>query len=374
MNEVNKKSSFTNVKTDDNESLRGLKKVKNIIAVSSCKGGVGKSTFSVNLAYTLKEMGAKVGLFDADIYGPSLPTLIHLDDYNINYEGDTLQPLNYDDIKLMSFGYVQETSGDSGPAVMRGPMVVQIIQQLLLGTDWDELDYLVIDMPPGTGDIQLTLGQIVPITASIIVTTPQKISYVDVVKGIQMYDSIQVPTVSIIENMSYFLCGKCNSKHHLFGQGTLDRLVEEFGFKHGAELPLIPELSFQSDKGIPYVKEYKDSSIAYYFNEIIQDIIKEIKHVKENRITPKIGFNDTSINIQLTDKDILIFKPKELRLKCQCAHCIDEFSGKQILKESDIDESISPITVKTVGNYAIGIEWSDNHTSLYSYEKLLSFS
>ena len=130
---------------EDANNLRGIKGVKNIIAVSSCKGGVGKSTFSINLAYTLKEMGAKVGIFDADIYGPSLPTLIKLDDYEIKYDGDTLVPLSYDDIKLMSFGYVQETSGDAGPAVMRGPMVVQIIQQLLLGTQWDDLDYLVLD-------------------------------------------------------------------------------------------------------------------------------------------------------------------------------------------------------------------------------------
>ncbi len=238
---------------------RNLAGVKKIIAVSSCKGGVGKSTIAVNLAFTLSHfLGRKVGIFDADIYGPSLPTLIRKKDAYLQAPADRpkdISPVEFEGVKAMSYGWAYGNKRE----VMRGPMVSGIVAQLFQSTEWGELDYLVVDMPPGnllfferlgTGDVQITLGQEINFDGSVIVTTPQQLSYVDVVKGIELFDDLKVPTLSVVENMAYFNCHKCDEKHHIFGTGKIGQLKAQFGIRNSYEIPLLRSVAKYSDLGI----------------------------------------------------------------------------------------------------------------------------
>ena len=353
----------------------GLKDVKHIIAVSSCKGGVGKSTVAVNLAYTLSGQGFKVGLFDADIYGPSLPTMVAIEDAALYQENDLIIPLAYLGVKLMSFGYVPSAAGNA--AIMRGPMVTQIINQLLTTTNWGELDYLVLDLPPGTGDVQLTLTQLIPITAAVIVTTPQQLSFVDVVKGIQMFDKLKVPTVAIVENMCYFECPGCGTRHHLFGQGASQRITGQYGIRNAFELPVQPELSASGDGGIPYVLTQPKSPATKIFIELAGAVHREVNALVEGlSLRPRVAYvPGTGIRVSLNESHQGSISPAALRRVCRCASCVEEFSGRQLLKPEDIAENVYPLRMQPMGNYAIAIQWSDGHSSsIYPYEVLLEMS
>ena len=245
------------------QEFPGLSRVANIIAVSSCKGGVGKSTTAVNLAYALAQMGARVGLFDADIYGPSLPTMISPEFplHEMDPETKAITPVDYEGVKCVSFGFAGQ-----GSAIMRGPMVSGLVQQLLTTTNWGELEYLIIDMPPGTGDIQLTLGQIVPITAAVIVTTPQNLAFVDVAKGIRMFSRLRVPCISVVENMAYFEVN--GERVHPFGTGSGDRVVADFGVPHLFRVPINPSLSKAGDTGKPFVLEELGSPESLTYSDL----------------------------------------------------------------------------------------------------------
>jgi Mrp family chromosome partitioning ATPase len=190
---------------------------------------VGKSTIAVNVAATLHKQGAKVGIFDSDIYGPSLPTLINKENESLRpYEHNEkeIEPIDYEGIKCMSFGFVGQKA-----AVMRGPIVSSYVSQLLYQTHWGELDYLVVDMPPGTGDVQLSLCQELKFDGAVIVTTPQRLSFIDVLKGIEMFQDLRVPILGIVENMSYYQCGKCGTKDFIFGRGYTQMLIDQFGIE-----------------------------------------------------------------------------------------------------------------------------------------------
>lgn len=356
----------------------GLKHIKSIIAVSSCKGGVGKSTVAVNYAFALASQGAKVGIFDADVYGPSLPTMIDLDNPQLTMEGDLMKPFEFAGIKCMSFGYTQELTGDSGPAVLRGPMVSQIISQLLAGTDWGDLDYLIMDLPPGTGDIQITLAQVVPITAAIIVTTPQRISVVDVVKGIEMFDKLNVPVLTVVENMAYYQNGK--NKDYIFGQGALNRLINEFGYEKTFQIPIESTLSTAGDSGFPFFMTETDSEIADIFRNIAEFSVREVaKLLHGSAKSPELDADERGIILRKPSEnseksfDEIIINPLKLRFECPCAHCVDEFTNEKLIKESDINTNIFPENISPVGNYAVGIHWNDGHASLYPFKKLLTF-
>lgn len=353
----------------------GLKNVRHIIAVSSCKGGVGKSTVAVNLAYSLAGRGYRTGIFDADIYGPSLPTMVQLPETELYQQNDLIVPLEYMKVKLMSFGYVPSASG--GAAIMRGPMVTQIINQLLTTTNWGELDYLVLDLPPGTGDVQLTLTQLIPITAAVIVTTPQQLSFVDVVKGIQMFDKLKVPTVAIVENMSYFDCPSCTTRHHLFGQGASKRIVAQYGIRNAFEMPIDPELSRSGDGGIPYVMVQPTSPATALFLDLADAVHREVIALeKGNLLRPSVAF-EPGYGIRVTvNQDISgLIAPVTLRRSCRCAHCVEEFSGRPLLRPEDVPDNVYPVRIQPMGNYAVAIQWSDGHSSsIYPYDLIITLA
>lgn len=350
----------------------GLQQVANLIAVASCKGGVGKSTTAVNLAYALSEAGARVGIFDADVYGPSLPTMVHPRSTELYQQGEMIIPLEHAGVKLMSFGFVPQAAG--GAAIMRGPMVSSVINQLVTGTQWGELDYLVIDLPPGTGDIQLTICQLLPLTAAVIVTTPQELSFVDVVKGIQMFEKLKVDTVAIVENMSYFVCDGCGKHHHLFGQGARDKLVRQFGFQNTFEVPLEPEVSRLGDSGRPVMLSLSEGKVPEVYRELCAAVVREVSKLQHGGLSkPDVRYESgTGIVVTLPSGDRHVISPAELRRRCRCAHCIDEMSGEQILQPEEVSEDIYPTSIHSMGNYAVAIAWSDGHTSsIYSYDSLM---
>ncbi|RMD78904.1 MAG: iron-sulfur cluster carrier protein ApbC, partial [Lentisphaerae bacterium] len=299
------------------EQLRGLVNVRRILGVSSCKGGVGKSTVAVNLAFALQQSGARVGIFDADVYGPSLPTMVKVDDTRVMQKPNgLLTPVEGPGgIKMMSFGYVQQGDAD-GPVIMRGPMVSQVIQQLLHGADWGELDYLVLDLPPGTGDIVLTICQVVPLDGAVIVTTPQKISMIDVVKGIRMFNRLDVPVIAVVENMAYFTCDKCESRHELFGQGARQQLIDQFGIQNAFELPLIPALAAACDSGTPFVVKAPEDPVSKIYRDIVNAAVREVERVKESKVSYHVEWIENRGVVVRKGEQEEVWDPVELRARC----------------------------------------------------------
>ena len=247
---------------------RGVKLVagvKNIIAVASGKGGVGKSTTAVNLALALAAEGAQVGVLDADIYGPSQPMMLGITGRPESKDGKTLEPLEAWGVQAMSIGFLIDTDT---PMVWRGPMVTQALEQLLKDTNWRDLDYLIVDMPPGTGDIQLTLAQKVPVTGAVIVTTPQDIALIDARKGLKMFEKVGVPIVGIVENMSMHICSNCGHAEAIFGQGGAERMCKDYIVPFLGGLPLDIQIREQADSGRPTVVADPDGKIAAIYREI----------------------------------------------------------------------------------------------------------
>lgn len=250
------------------EVQRGLKPlpgVKNVIAVASGKGGVGKSTTAVNLALALSAEGARVGLLDADIYGPSQPRMLGTRQQPESRDGKSLEPVVRYGVQSMSIGYLIE---EETPMVWRGPMVTQALEQLLRDTRWQDLDYLVVDLPPGTGDTQLTLSQKVPVSGAIIVTTPQDIALLDARKGLKMFEKVEVPVLGIVENMSTHICSKCGHEEHIFGEGGGMRMAAQYHVPFLGSLPLDIRIREETDSGQPTVVAEPDSRIAGLYRDI----------------------------------------------------------------------------------------------------------
>ena len=246
-------------------TLKPLGDIRNIVAVASGKGGVGKSTVAVNLALAWAVQGARVGILDADIYGPSQPLMLGLAGQRPVSDGKQLKPLQAHGVSAMSIGFLIDAEQ---PMVWRGPMVTQALTQLLSETDWGSLDYLVVDMPPGTGDIQLTLAQRVPVAGAVIVTTPQDIALADARKGLKMFEKVAVPVLGVVENMSVHVCSNCGHSEHIFGAGGGARMAGQYGVKLLGELPLDAHIREEADGGRPSVIAAPESARARYYFEM----------------------------------------------------------------------------------------------------------
>jgi ATP-binding protein involved in chromosome partitioning len=274
---------------------RGLKLlggVKNVIAVASGKGGVGKSTTAVNLALALAAEGAKVGILDADIYGPSQQVMMGLSGKPMSPDGKTIEPMVNYGVQAMSIGLLIDVDT---PMVWRGPMVTQALEQLLRDTQWKDLDYLVVDLPPGTGDIQLTLSQKVPVTGAVIVTTPQDIALIDARKGLKMFEKVGVPILGLVENMSVHICSNCGHEEHVFGEGGAARMSKDYNVNVLGSLPLDIKIREHADSGKPTVVAEPDSRSAQIYKEIARKVAARIADLAKDHSAafPKIVIQNT---------------------------------------------------------------------------------
>ena len=332
----------------------GLKNVNSIIAVASCKGGVGKSTIAATIARELANRDFRVGLLDADLFGPSIPTLLGIQHAQVMQQGQLLMPIDADGLKVMSFGFLL---GDA-PAIMRGPMVANYTQQLLNGVDWGTLDYLILDMPPGTGDVQLTIAQTVQLDGAVIVTTRATLSLIDVVRGILMFEKVDVPLLGVVENMSSFICDGCGKEHAVFGEQT-SSLSDRFGLKTLAQIPLDARWA----KTLP--TNLDDSRIG----QLVDAMVRQLGTLSAQKFAqPEISTGPKEVTIRWPEADEWVLDNFTLRSSCRCAHCIDEFSGVKKLNPQDIPADIHATASVCLGNYAISITWSDGHSSsIYAY-------
>ncbi|HWX67548.1 MAG TPA: iron-sulfur cluster carrier protein ApbC [Rhodanobacter sp.] len=261
-------------------TLGPLPNVKNIIVVASGKGGVGKSTVSANLALALQAEGAKVGVMDADIYGPSQPTMLGVHGKPASPDGKKIIPMQAHGMPVMSIGFLVE---EDTPMIWRGPMVTQAMMQLLADTLWEQLDYLIVDLPPGTGDIQLTLSQKVPVAGAVIVTTPQDIALLDARKALKMFEKVEVPVLGIVENMATHICSNCGHEEHIFGEGGGERMATQYGVPCLGSLPLDIRIREQADSGNPTVAAMPDSELTARYREIARNAAGRLSRQPRNK-------------------------------------------------------------------------------------------
>jgi ATP-binding protein involved in chromosome partitioning len=343
--------------------------IQTMIAVASGKGGVGKSTVAANLAVALQRTGAAVGLCDADVYGPSQSTMFGVDRRPEADEDRRLIPIEERGIKLMSMGFL--TTKET-PVIWRGPMATKLIQQFMAGVAWGELDYLIIDLPPGTGDVQLTLTQSVPLTGAIIVTTPQDVARHIAEKGLRMFQPVQVPVLGVIENMSYFVCSHCQERTYIFSQGGGEKTCAELGLPFLGSIPIDPDVVTAGDEGEPIVARNPDSAAAKAYLDIATRVAASVAVVSHESSSPlkpqEISEGEGELRIVWSDGHDSRYSFEFLRNHCPCAVCVDEWTGKRKSLVLLLPSNFRPVGVSPVGNYAIQISWSDGHnTGIYSF-------
>ncbi|GMV83673.1 MAG: iron-sulfur cluster carrier protein [Planctomycetota bacterium] len=341
-----------------------LKGVKNCVAVGSGKGGVGKSTATVNLALALAQSGAKVGILDADIYGPSVPGMLGITDRPMaDDDGRAIPPMAFG-IKAMSVGMLV---GEDAPTIWRGPIASRLLQQFLGAVNWGELDYLLLDLPPGTGDIQLTLTQSAPLNGAVIVTTPQQVAMRIAKKGLKMFQQVNIPILGLLENMA----------GSVFGTNTTEKVAREMGVPFLGSIPLDPKMVESGDLGVPLVALDKDApgskaffeaaarlasqlSISNLQEKSVQDRPKQVLLAEQR--PPKIVWDDGSV---------MIYDARKLRLACPCAGCRDEMTNERIVNEQQIPMNIAIAEARPVGRYGLSIAFNDGHGSgIYTFNYL----
>ncbi len=377
------------MQTADHEKLPGI---RHIIAVGSGKGGVGKSTVSVNLAFALQQMGYRIGLMDADVLGPSIPGMLGLPvgeppELDAN---NKMAPAERYGLKTVSMAMF---AGDDKPAILRGPMVSKFLKMFIDSVHWGQLDYLILDLPPGTGDTQLTLAQSVPLSGAIIVTTPQDVSLKIARRGLRMFETVHTPILGIIENMSTFTCPHCGEGTDIFRAGGGERMSRDLDIPFLGTIPLDPDIVTCGDQGRPLVLEKPNSFAAQVYFAIATELDGRLQGLPatalkrftwtweattgtppwvEGAVRPS-GSPTTAIGFRRSDARTLSvlwedghrsdFDVRDLRLNCRCALCRDEMSGLPLLDPKSVRADITPLTITSVGNYAIQITWNDGHST-----------
>lgn len=353
-----------------------IPKVKNIVPVASGKGGVGKSTVSANLALALSKLGAKVGLMDADVYGPSIPTIMGVN-RPPRGEGNKIIPIEQYGIKIMSVGFFLKP----GEAVIwRGPMLHKTIEQFLGTVDWGELDYLVVDLPPGTGDIQLSLCQIIPLTGAVVVSTPQDVALKVAEKAILMFDKLHTPILGLIENMSFFTCSNCGHREEIFSHGGAKKYCLEHNLPFLGEIPLSTDIRATADEGAPIVYSKPDHPMAQAYLTVAQNVAAQISVQamggSSGVLAPKQVTQPArnQIRIVWNDGHESLYPTRLVRINCACAQCVDENTGRRILNEASVPADVWAVGFSPVGRYALHFQWSDGHGSgIYTFENLRKF-
>lgn len=363
------------------EVAPGVEAVSHIVAVASCKGGVGKSTTAVNLAYALAARGLRVGLVDLDVYGPSLPTMVK-PDAPLQLDGEALLPLQAHGVKLMSMGYI-----NPGVMPLRGAKVTPIVQQLVGRTRWGVLDFLIVDLPPGTGDVQLTLSQDFRVAAAVLVTTPQRLSFVDVVKGVEMFDKVGIPTVAVVENMAGMrmdhLAEQAEAlirKHSLsdaaadelrallsapqpvFGESHVPQLRQMWGIDASYSIPLLPEIASSADGGVPLVVSTPDGPAAALYAQLAAAVETEVTGLVGKQL-PAMFFSteEQMVVIAVPDGSTQRIAPHDLRRRCRSPSN----------RPDQLPTELAPLDFVPMGNYAVSVMWSDGHQSLLPYSSFI---
>ena len=374
-----------------------LKQVKHILAVHSAKGGVGKSTVALNLAVSLSQLGARVGLIDADVHGPSLALMLGNQDWPdpIAPGANEVLPLEAHGIQFISTGNLVTSQT---PLIWRGAMVHQMLAQFLNDVVWGKLDFLLIDMPPGTGDAVLTIGQQVPLSGVVTVTTPQDLSIADTARGLQAFKALKVPLLGVIENMSYFVCDGCQDRVYLFGERGGEAMAEALGIPLLAQVPIEAGVSASGDKGTPLglafpeaapakalmaaAKTLKDrldqqQETAKPFSFQWQEMPFTERHPEPPQRLSQLPIeaiwqvSGDELGVLWPDKVQATFSARELRMACPCASCVDEDTGIRTLKAEQVPSGITLASVEGVGRYAVAFHFSDGHqTGIYNYQYL----
>jgi ATP-binding protein involved in chromosome partitioning len=357
---------------DQQTGKPGLSGVKNIIAIASGKGGVGKSSVATNLAVALRHSGSSVGLLDADIYGPSQPGMFGAGNDRPKIIDNRITPLSKHGISFISMGLLP---GSEGPVVWRAPLAIKIIHQFLGNVLWGELDYLLIDLPPGTGDVQLTLAQQASLTGAIIVTTPQEIALGVARKGLKMFEQVNVPILGIIENMSGFTCKHCGNETPVFGAGGGKLMAGEYNVPLLGTVPLDPEIMMSGEDGIPVLEKSPDSPASKAYLDLVGKLKESVdrgdaagKVIEPRHIELS---SDSELRVRWPDGHEGSHTAYYLRINCKCAACQDEDTGRRTLDPDSIPLDIKFASVGKVGRYAIQPDFSDGHnTGIYSFQKL----